>query len=308
MRFLLISLFIGVFCTPSLAQDTLLLYFDNQVELVGDSTAKLVGIAVRQDSNWTVSVFDKESMKPVATRFYNYHFTERIGFLETYHPNGIIQTKGYFFKNLRAGVWRRWNEKGLLTDSSFYTNGKEDATATFIYHPNGQLAVYKFEREGTWELHQKYFDEAGNLTGEINNVGLKGRQISYQNGKKVLERHTDQTGSVIKEVHFKEDGTAFRSREWELVVARRSPEFPGGHDRLLDYLKMRTSDNDEWTPVKVSFFLNEKGRPVDINIEGVRGAMQQQQVLAYLERMPSWKMKGIKRAGPFVYTITVVGL
>jgi uncharacterized protein len=57
---------------------------------------------------------------------------------ESYHPNGKAALQGDYLEGKRQGLWSRWNEKGVLIETSHYQAGVLTGEQKF-YDAKGQL-------------------------------------------------------------------------------------------------------------------------------------------------------------------------
>lgn len=80
----------------------------------------------------------------------------------SYHANGKKRDLTYYVGGLRKGVWRAWNNKGVLVRETHYKKGKVEGTAR-EWHDNERpkkiISVKKGKPNGLWTE----YDEEGNL-------------------------------------------------------------------------------------------------------------------------------------------------
>ena len=120
MKKYLLFLLLSVRAGSAFGQDTLYLRYDEDFIPTDDTVAKNLGILVREDTVWKVTVFDMASKQKLMKGYYNLPMNRQLGLFEYYHNNGKLRSRGYFHEGLREGAWKTWNESGQLTDSIFF--------------------------------------------------------------------------------------------------------------------------------------------------------------------------------------------
>lgn len=92
------------------------------------------------------------------------------GEYQDFYTNKNLKESGSFFKGLKDGVWKTWNESGMLNDLFTFKNGRK----------NGVYA--KYDHTGKVLEQGSYKDDL--LTGhQMISVGDSMKVISYKEGK-----------------------------------------------------------------------------------------------------------------------------
>lgn len=78
------------------------------------------------------------------------------GFYRAYFLNKNLAEEGTFDTGLRHGVWKKWNEAGLLKEMISWQNGTKDGTSS-LFDENGQLHSVTTYKHGVLEgLSKEY--------------------------------------------------------------------------------------------------------------------------------------------------------
>lgn len=188
MRLFIISILI-LYSLPVSAQkkDTLIRYFNVELEPCRKKEAAYVGILIKQDNGWNSVVFDS-AMRPIMRG--NYLDTEagiKNGYFSYYTSNGKRYLGGEYIQNKKSGLWQTWYPSGNPKDSVFFVNdlasgpcsihfenGNPEGTGQYEagkvfgnwiwYHENGKPAAYETWKDGLLE-DISCFDSLGNAQG-----------------------------------------------------------------------------------------------------------------------------------------------
>jgi hypothetical protein len=164
-------------------KDTILRYFNADLEPVKKKEAVFIGVVVKDVLGWNALVYN-DSMKVIMRGKYaeedcktkegwfiyytqkgerslagKYSRNLRTDLWQTWFPSGQVRDSIYFVNNLANGQCRKYFESGIMESMGFYKNGIPDSTWTWN-HENGQKAT--FEKYDNGQLSSfECFDSAG---------------------------------------------------------------------------------------------------------------------------------------------------
>lgn len=190
MRYALavILMLLSLFCRSQGRKDTVVGFFDGNLEPVKKSEAIFVGITIRDPfSGWNCLVYDDSMRVLVRGKYRDESCRIKEGWFTYYYADGKRASGGRFENNLRTDVWKTWHPNGNLKDSvsylngnanggssSFHPNGTPAAEGNFLnglmdgrwtfYHDNGKSSTREHYREGKLE-DLECFDTLGNSRG-----------------------------------------------------------------------------------------------------------------------------------------------
>ncbi|MFT3702658.1 MAG: TonB family protein [Agriterribacter sp.] len=171
----------------SIAQNTTVCYFNEQLQLVDKSDAAFEGRIIKTPNLWEAFALYSDGRTLMHGFFKDNRLTVKQGEYSLYYPsgklhartffkegimdsafagwyeNGNISDSGYMRRSLKAGLWKTWYEDGSLESEGSYLDGKPDSIWHW-YHPN--------KKPSTIELYRKSklsdlscFDTLGKNTG-----------------------------------------------------------------------------------------------------------------------------------------------
>jgi hypothetical protein len=184
MRHLLTSLAILLsVATAAQRKDTLVKYFNAELEPVKKKEAVFVGVAVKDPFGWNAIIYN-DSMKVIMRgKYENEDCTVKDGWFIYYNNKGERYLAGKYTKNQRTDLWQTWYPSGkpkdsiffsndipqgpcsryfasgILESSGFYRNGQLDSIWIW-HHENGQVATKELYRGGRVH-HLECFDSTG---------------------------------------------------------------------------------------------------------------------------------------------------
>jgi hypothetical protein len=164
-------------------KDTLVKYFNTELEPVRKKEAVFIGVVVKDLLGWNALVYN-DSMKVIMRGKYadedcktkegwfiyytqkgdrylagKYSRNLKTDLWQTWFPSGQIRDSIYFLNDLANGQCRKYFESGILESAGFYKNGTPDSIWTWNYE-NGQKAT--FEKYNNSRLSSfECFDSAG---------------------------------------------------------------------------------------------------------------------------------------------------
>lgn len=179
---------------PSFAQsasDTIEYYMNYDGEPCSPDSAYYYRLAFKDGNWWKVKDFYViQQVKRMEGYFATYkdgHFDNRQGVFFYYHPNGKIDNKVRYTNNMRDGVYKAYNQKGLLIDSAFYKYD-ELIKCRYKWNDNG-AQVFKgvYTKDGNGPGTEEHYFDDGKLSasGKVINGSYKDSLWTYyhNNGK-----------------------------------------------------------------------------------------------------------------------------
>jgi len=160
-----------------------LYYFDKDLNTTVKGKAVYYGIGENDQGLIKLTLYNSAHKNLVLIE----HFTDSSlqiidGLFQSYYENKILESEGNYIKGKVDGLWRRWDNKGRITDSSFYHNGEEMMAAAFGYHKNSALDSFVIKNNLTGQLQKTFYDNKGRLLSEVSYIGEKGLKKIYKNG------------------------------------------------------------------------------------------------------------------------------
>ena len=152
-----IIVFISLLVTVSASaqrksKDTLVRFFDGNLESTTKKKAVFAGVIVRDVAGWNCLIYDDSMRIIVRGKYADEDCKVKEGWFMYYYADGKRASGGRYTRNVRHENWKAWHENGQLKDSVTYTMGTIQGPAK-SYHENGKLAS-----EGNYVLGQ--FDGA----------------------------------------------------------------------------------------------------------------------------------------------------
>ncbi|RYZ16398.1 MAG: hypothetical protein EOO16_25875, partial [Chitinophagaceae bacterium] len=138
----LLILLLALGSLTSAAQELRAFHFNEQMQVVSDSTAPITGVGRQQDDHWELLLLDAATGNKILHGFFDSSLQVLDGPCTFYHDNGARSQEGYYRQSQEAGWWRYWNENNQRTDSIFYESGDPRATYTWEYARDGYLLRY----------------------------------------------------------------------------------------------------------------------------------------------------------------------
>jgi hypothetical protein len=164
-------------------KDTLVKYFNAELEPVRKKEAVFIGVVVKDLLGWNALVYN-DSMKVIMRGKYadedcktkegwfiyytqkgdrylagKYSRNLKTDLWQTWFPSGQIRDSIYFLNDLANGQCRKYFESGILESAGFYKNGTPDSIWTWNYE-NGQKATFEKYNNGRLSSFE-CFDSAG---------------------------------------------------------------------------------------------------------------------------------------------------
>lgn len=183
-----------IICTPLFAQqtnDTVEYYMNYDGVPCQPDSAYYYRLAYKDGNLWKVKDFyiiqQVKRMEGYYAEYKDGNFKGRQGMFFYYYPNGKIDNKMRYINNSREGVYKAYNENGLLIDSAFYKNDKL-IKCRYKWNDKGTQVFRGIYTEDGWGsgTEEIYFDD-GKLSaaGKVLNGSYKDSLWTYyhNNGK-----------------------------------------------------------------------------------------------------------------------------
>jgi hypothetical protein len=315
IRNLLLLALIFIFSLHVKAQDTLVLYYDQDFQKTNDSLAPNVAVAIKQDTLWHFSMFTAESQKLILNGYYDHDFKNMTGRCEYFYENGQRRSLGYFHNGTQAGPWQSWDSEGRTTDSIFFAGGVPKFQYTTAYFEDGNIKDYSFT-DGS-KSGRKTYNEDGVLVTLQDFDGKAGTVREYQkNGKPRVFSEFNKAGKLTKTTYYSADGTEISEKDlkkaqaaWEKEQLAKTPEYPGGMGSFQTYLfknTIHTERDDVQRDFEIAFVLNEFGRATDIHVINAPNPTVERSIIRLIQQMTNWDMKG-QKTWPVHFTMNLKG-
>lgn len=139
-----------------------------------DSLAKELDVVV-------ADTFDNGS--PLKIAYVDDNNPNDVKYEKKFYQSGNIFMEGPLKDARRDGKWIAWYENGVIWSVGYYVNGLKHG-ASEVYYENGQTRYTKNYEEDVAEGLWQFYDEQGNLLGE---VMYENGQILWQKGSEDME-------------------------------------------------------------------------------------------------------------------------
>lgn len=160
----------GAFAQRS--KDTLVRYFNGELEPVKKKGSVFVGVIIRDPLGWNCLIYDDSMRVLVRGKYKDEDCKVKEGYFIYYYEDGKRASGGKFTNNIRVEEWKTWYPNGQTKDSVRYVNGTIHGGRR-SYHENGMLAAEGFYKMGQMDsLWAFYHDNGKQSTREL-----------YRNGK-----------------------------------------------------------------------------------------------------------------------------
>jgi TonB family protein len=236
--------------------------------------------AIAQDTTW-FNATSRATTRDSATSFETIQKTDSGWMVMDYYLSGAIEMTGPYVDEamkVRQGVFRWYNEKGVVTHLRGYSGGKSSGTET-LYDDDGHELLSGENKEGWPEGLWIAYYPSGKIAGKA--TFTRGRQVS--------------TASL-----FNEDGSPNPD-----TVFRRDAEYPGGSAKLQRFLynNLRYPDyavrNRIEGVVVVKFHVSKEGHINDLVVIRSAGKLLDAEALRVIRHMPDWSpavICGVRRS------------
>lgn len=209
-------------CSGAKAQrDTAVYYLDSSLRVTDRLEAVCLEKAVHRDGLWYVTVTRLKDKSKVMTGSYKDKQLEVGEGLFEYFNKGFVILAGYYHDGAQSGIWKKWSNDSLLTDSVYFDGGDVVSAAKFQYHTNRGLWRYSLLTQ-MQEKITRVFDTLGVLESEGHFMDKNGEMFIYYPNHKV------KTHSVYKDNQrtvyelFDEQGNKYTESEYLEMMKKKT--------------------------------------------------------------------------------------
>ncbi|TCZ73852.1 toxin-antitoxin system YwqK family antitoxin [Flaviaesturariibacter aridisoli] len=283
------------------AQELRTFHFNEQMQVVSDSTAPITGVGRQQGEHWELLLLDAASGNKILHGFFDSSLQVLDGPCTFFHDNGVKSQQGYYIHSQEAGWWRYWNEDSQRTDSILYENGAPRATYTWEYAASGYLLRFSGTDTAGRKENRTYSPE-GVVLFESSIEGKAAEMRGYAaTGALEYEYISDASGKVLKDTR-----SAYIKKKMEEAGASQGngePEYIGGRRAFNEYLfgalhyradNLKSETDTYNITIRIEFDLTEKGVAKNIRTSDLPDPIIFQRIQGALRRMSPWDMKGHK--------------
>lgn len=213
-----------------------------------------------------------------------------------YHYTRYLKEQGSYVNDKKDGLWLGYNEQGILTDSSMYTNGHLMGIS-MRWHANGFSSdSCNFDGQGNGIQVSWYNDgilaSAGRWTGDTMKTG---RWKYYHKNGTVLATEDYENGELSVCQCYTEDGKALDTAECREVEAMPDGGLAGWRNFLqrgLQRMLESKAASREWSAgqrtVVVRFVVEKDGSLSEFTPLTQYGKGMEEEVVNLLKRSPKW--------------------
>lgn len=250
-------------------------HLDENLNPVPEAKALLTGKAYWDADRFKMDCFDKTTGQLLLSA----NFTDSTldvlqGPFISFFSNGQKESEGEYQGNDMVGVWQKWNQKGLKTDSSYYEKGIKIRYAKYGYYnkKTDKPSEYSYKDSLSNTLYKVYFSDKGYISREVNFAGEKGLLKIY-----------DSTGLIKQDSVF--------SRE------EKEAQFADGGDAGWRYFLQRNLDVDVpgknrapagMYTVIIKFIVESDGTLSNFEAETNVGYGTEKEAIRVLRKSPKW--------------------
>ena len=169
----------------------------------------------------------------------NYSQGQKDGPYKLYFANGQLSTTGWYDNDLQVDSWIQYNEKGIVTERSYYLNGDLSGYKESFY-ANGKLDDEEVYQNG-WLIRLNQYDTLGNLLYSTRfDKGNGHYKEIFPNGKTKNEGEyvNGEWNGPFKNYHC--DGSILTVKYFDhgLADSIYAEYFPGGKRSVLGQYKL----------------------------------------------------------------------
>lgn len=253
--------------------------------------------------------------------FFTILFLTNIGYSQNDTATIYVDVNGLEISQDEAKyISKRFNENGKWIVNDYYLSGELQMTGTYTsnkykvkhgdftyYYPNGNIQMKgsfinnkKSDQWTAWEETGEIHEKGDYVKGEFNGImnwyyeGYLCSVEEYKGGKMLKYTFYDKEGNKLPE------NTDFD----------QYPEFPGGIDSLLAYIKQATNypveakRNNLEGKVFVDFVINKQGKIINAKAKNKVNELLEKEAIRVVENMPNWK-PGMQRNIPVEVIFTI---
>ncbi len=235
-------------------------------------------------------------------------------YVQTVNADGVYKMRSFFDKPLtliaeetyqtqlfkvRQGASKTWWDNGFKKAEGTYRNNKMEGFFKNYYRKNGKRSsegkYVNDKKEGDW----KFYDSKGRLLQEIiyKNGKAEGNFIVYDTLGNVFKKGVYKDDEIVSEEFTNPENKKDNNLSLidEYVIVNKMPEFPGGQQKMLEFIYSRVKYPNDAKQYDiqglcvVSFTIEKDGSLTDI--EAVRGLCSsiRTEAIRIVKEMPKWE-------------------
>ena len=260
-----------IFCTcfTSFSQDKkFVYYFNDKFEPSSKSKASYTGTGIKEDGLVTLQIVNNKNNQIIIVEHYiDSSLAVSQGLFQSFFNNGLKESEGDYDNNQKNGLWRVWDNKGRLVDSTIYDHDKKISAVTYRYNKTGK--TYRFEDFKNDKMHEAHYIDSGKIGSEVFFTGSTG---------------------ILK--NYNKDGVKI-----DTVFSRDEIEasFPGGDAAWARYIKNEIEKNidaivrDNQSGVcRVRFIVDKDGNVKNAEALTMKGSVLADVAVNALKNGPKW--------------------
>ena len=198
-RFKFILPFVGLslFAISGHGQSQERIYLDETMHVVSDPTqAVYYQTTVRESGGeFKVRLYYNSGQLKMIGIFKDASLNERDGFFQYYYESGQLESEGYYCKNRKCGIWKRWHQSGNQKADRVYPDPeniyRQEVTETPATFPGGYAALMDFVKARTTYPEAalaKSIEGTVKISFEIDEGGLVRNVEVAESGQYFLDR------------------------------------------------------------------------------------------------------------------------
>lgn len=240
------------------------------------------------DGIWTrVDFYVHNDSVQMKGRYTDKEQKNKTGPFSYYHYNGKLSSSGVYVNNKKDGLWRKWSEEGMLTDSLVYRDdivlsGKsffKDGKVSGSWLPSAGDTVVRRQMR----MDGKLYYEGKSYAGE--NEGL---WKYYDTTGKLMMEAVYQKDSVISFTCYDTDGKV-QTRD---CIFEREAQTKGGKNAWRRHLENSFSSiykGDYSGVILVGFSVDIDGKVTEVSIKASTEPRLNEAALRIIKGSPLWE-------------------
>ncbi len=302
MKHLACTLILLLACSASplmAQQDTLIRYFDYKYREVAPPDASDTALTIRSrvpEGGFLEQDFYLSNGKIMRRAYFSDAArTVQVGPYETFYRSGQRKSKGQYANGLQAGIWRSWDDEGVLSDSVLF-NEKGNMTGLRIIRQMAFNAldsiVYAADGSGKGQCRGRYPSGALVYTGMMQNDQYEGEWTFFHRSGQVAAKEFYQADSMLRASCYDEQG---RPMPGECKVEAEA-EFPGGTPAWSGYVVRKMEDHYKTLVKKgangnavVQFVVDTTGAVSNVSLHRATNTYLDEYALKVIRESPKWK-------------------
>ncbi len=210
-------------CTGLKAQrDSTVIYLDSSLKVTDRLGAACIQKAIARDGMWYVTVSRIKDKSIVMTGSYKDKKLDIAeGLFEYFNDKALLVLIGYYHNGAQSGIWKKWGNDGLLSDSVYFDGGDVASAAKFQYHENKTLWRYTLTTQAEEKITRAY-DTTGVLASEGHFIGRNGETFLYYPNHKVKSHSVYKDNVRTLYELYDEQGNKYTEAEYLEMMKKRA--------------------------------------------------------------------------------------